>query len=276
MIASQGGAVLPTLWRADTISNATYDNKSFSVSSQGTGSTGLFFKDDGTKMYKADLSTDRFYEYDLSTAWDVSTASYNSVTLYVNAQDGGPGGVNFSPDGTKIYMVGNSNDTVYQYTVTTPWDLSTASYASKSFSVTSENNSPRDVKLSSDGTKMYVTAAEYAKKRIYQYSLSTAFDISTASYDSISINVEPQTGLPTGIFFSSDGLKMYMSSDAIGYIFEYTLSTAWDLSTASYSGNSFDASTQDGAANKVAFKPDGTKMYVLGGNNNTVYQYSTA
>ena len=33
------------------ITNATYNSENYSVATQGTNTTALFFKDDGTKMY---------------------------------------------------------------------------------------------------------------------------------------------------------------------------------------------------------------------------------
>jgi hypothetical protein len=46
------------------ISTASYDNKSFSVSSQDTNHYSLFFKSDGTKMYIA--GDGPIYQYSLS------------------------------------------------------------------------------------------------------------------------------------------------------------------------------------------------------------------
>ena len=48
---------------------------------------------------------------------DLSTASYDSVSFSVNAQDTNPYGIAFNNDGSKMYMVGDANDSVYQYTV---------------------------------------------------------------------------------------------------------------------------------------------------------------
>jgi hypothetical protein len=39
---------------------------------------------------------------------------------------------------------------------------------------------------------------------VYQYTLSTAWDISSATYDSISFSVAGQEVTPTSIFFKSD------------------------------------------------------------------------
>jgi hypothetical protein len=59
-------------------------------------------------------SNDRVYEYDLSTAWNISTASFLQ-SLSISAQDVSPLGIFFRADGLKMYMVGDSNDRVYEY-----------------------------------------------------------------------------------------------------------------------------------------------------------------
>ena len=69
-------------------------------------------------MFVLGNSTDTVYLYNLSTAFDVSTASYSSTSFSVNSQNSGPNGLVFNNDGTKMYMGGSggSADTVYQYT----------------------------------------------------------------------------------------------------------------------------------------------------------------
>ena len=49
--------------------------------------------------------------------WDLSTASYDSVSLDVSSEDATPTDVAFKPDGTKMYFVGISSDSVYQYSL---------------------------------------------------------------------------------------------------------------------------------------------------------------
>jgi hypothetical protein len=63
---------LSTAW---DITTASY-LQNFSVAAQETNPQDLFFKPDGTKMYVIGSSGDDVNEYDLSTAWDVTTASY--------------------------------------------------------------------------------------------------------------------------------------------------------------------------------------------------------
>ena len=62
-------------------------------------------------------SSDTAFRYSLSTAWNVGTASYDNVSLSVSSQENSPISIAFSSDGTKMYIVGTTNNTVYQYTV---------------------------------------------------------------------------------------------------------------------------------------------------------------
>jgi hypothetical protein len=69
----------------------------------------------------------RTFQYSLSTAWDVSTASYDNVNLYTFNEDNTPQGLFFKSDGSKVYVVGDANDTVFQYT-TSSSALATITY----------------------------------------------------------------------------------------------------------------------------------------------------
>jgi hypothetical protein len=254
------------------LTNGSYDNVSFSVTSQESIATCIFLKPDGTKFYIAGYFNDSVHQYTLSTAWDLSTASYDSVSFSVVSQDGTPIDIQFKSDGIKMYMLGFGNDRVYQYTLSTAWDLSTASYDSVSFSVASQQVNPLGLFLKSDGTKMYITGSS----TVYQYTLSTAWDLSSASYDSINFSFTSQESQSRDIFFKPDGAKMFMVGSGSDLIYQYTLSTPWDVSTASYDSVSFSVASQDDVPFDLFFKPDGTKMYIVGSANDTVYQYNTS
>ena len=255
-----------------TSDNFSYDSKSFSVTSQDTIPQGMFFKPDGTKMYMVGRTNDTVYQYSLSTAWDISTSSYDSVSFSVATQDVNPESISFKSDGTKMYMVGSTSDKVYQYTLSTSWDLSTTSYDSVSFSVSSQELTPQGMFFKSDGTKMYIVG--YTNDTVYQYSLSSAWDLSTASYDSVSFSVGSQDTVPSGLSFTSNGTKMYIVGRTNDIIYQYTLSTAWDVSTASYDSISFSVTSQESSPQDMFFKSDDTKIYIVGYTNDTVYQYS--
>jgi len=252
------------------LSGTSYDSVSFSVASQDTSLTDLTLSTDGTKMFVLGIAGDAVYEYTLSTAGDLSTASYVD-SFSVASQDTSARGLVFSPDGTKMYIAGTVNDTVYQYSLSTAWDVSTASYASKSFSVSGQDTTPYGIAFSASGTRMIIGGN--ANDTLYQYTLSTAWDVSTASYDAVSFSVSAQDANPSGIAFNDDGTKLYITGYSNDYINEYTLSTAYDLSTIAYS-TQFSVTSQDTSPVGVAFNSDYTKMYVAGDANDTIYQYT--
>ena len=155
----------------------------------------------------------------------------------------------------------------------TGWDLSSAVYDGKSF-IVDETSSPVALTFKPDGTKMYVL--EDNDKTIYQYSL-TNWDISSAQYES---NFDAKGFgrlFSTDIAFKSDGNKMYtleLDSTRTNNIDQYSI-TDWDISSAQDDFVSFSAKAQTSYPVAFAFKPDGTKMYVLGYYDKTIYQYST-
>ena len=268
--ASAGGG-----WSVD-LSNVTYDSVSFSVASQETLPANVGFNTDGTKMYLLGFGSDALHQYTLSTAFDISTASYDSVSFSVASQDSTPFNFAFNPDGTKLYVVGYGSDAVYQYTLSTGFDLSTASYDSVSFSITGQLGDPFAIAFNTDGTKMYLSGTSSSfLGTIYQYSLSTAFDLSTISYDSVTFSVHSQQQNPHAISFNPDGTKLYTGGRSPNGVHQYSLSTAFDLSTISYDSVTFSLASQETSVRGIRFSSDGTKLYAVGTDNDTVYQYST-
>ena len=257
------------VWTDPDLANASYDSVSFSVATEESAPRDVTFKPDGAKMYVVGSGGDEVNEYDLSTAWDISTSSYLQ-NFSVSAQDTAPTGIFFKPDGTKIYILGSTGDDVNEYDLSTAWDISTASYV-QNFSVSTEESIPDKVVFKPDGTKMYVIG--YNGDEVNEYDLSAAWDVSTASYLQ-NFSVAAQDTVPRGLFFNPDGTKMYIAGQSGAAVHEYELSTAWDISTASYVQN-FSVSAQDTAPQSVFFKSDGSKMYVVGLLSDTIYQYST-
>ena len=254
------------------IANATYASKSLSVSQDSTPSD-ILFNGDGTKAYMLGYNTDAIYQYSLSTAYDISSGSYDSVSFSVSSQDSVPLAMVWNADGTKLYVAGSTNDSIFQYTLSTAYNLATASYSSVSLSVSAQTTNPDGLFFKPDGTIMYLCSQNGA---VYQYTLSTAFDLSTASYASKSLDVSGNTGSARGVVLSSDGLKVFIVDNTNTSIDQYNLSTAWDISTGSYANKTFSVTTQENFPMGVMFSPTGDKMYVVGTQNDTIYQYTTS
>jgi hypothetical protein len=249
----------------------------------GTGESSgfdIFVKPDGSKLYHIGTGTGQVWQYALSTANDITTASYESKNF--NVTDNSPTGIHFKPDGTKMFVVGYQTNAVFQYTLSTAWDVSTASYTNVNFSVNGQETFPTSITFKDDGTAFYIIG--YSSETVYKYNLSTAWDLSTASYASQSFTVTPQASVPRAVQFNPTGTKMFISDDTNGNtsapwagIYEYNLSTAWDVSTATYSNNflSFQT-TNDYNFEGFSFVANGTKVWAHSRSGNKAYQFSTA
>lgn len=204
------------------LSTAAYATSSFDSTAQTNNAKGIFFSDDGTKMYLGDstnTTNEEVYQYTLTTAWDLSTASYDSIkiTLADNSIVSGPYGIGFTQNGTVLWLT--DGNYLYDYTLTTPWDLSTASYNSKSPLFT--NGTPlQTVQFLSGGTKLYSTENN---DRVYQYSLTTPYDITTIVDDSVSELVSSGITI-TAIFVGDDENKLYINNYSGNVIYENDLS----------------------------------------------------
>lgn len=258
------------------LSTASYDNKTFSVASEDTSPTDLYFRSNGLRMFLLGNSGNDITQYTLLTAWDITTSSADAVTFSVSTEDTVPEGIIIKPDGSKMYILGNFSSTVYQYTLGTPWDLSTASYDTVSFNASAQGTDLAGFTIKPDGTKMYIINGAL-DDTVYQYTLNTPWDMSTASFDSKSFGLSTQTTGPEDIAFRTDGTRMFIiakTNPIPNSILQYSLGTAWDVSTASYDSVSFSIASEDTEPEGFVFRNDGIKMYIIGNISDSIYQYT--
>ena len=258
------GGGLPS-WTVD-ISQLSYDSVSFSVVSQEATARQIRFNTDGTKMYLGG-SNDNIYQYSLSTAFDISTLSYDSVSW-------NPGSVTdiqaffFNNDGTKIYI---GKSILYEYSLSTAFDMSsTLTLVSSSLDLGEDSFCWN---ISRDGQKVF--ACPYSDQDVHSWTLSTPYDTSSASKDTyVLADTNSQRSFPTDINFDSSGEKLYILDDNSN-VYQYSMTTAYDLSTATYDNKSFNFSGTDTSTQSLVFNADGTKAFMSAKINDAVYQYST-
>jgi len=121
---------------------------------------------------------------------NIDTASYDGQSFDYKGQAPYSWGMTFSDDGTKLY-VNNEDGTIFQYTLSTPRVVSTASYASKSLDYSDQTLDIDSTSIRDNGTKLYLLS--YDDFTIYQYTLATPRDISTAAYDDKSYEIDEIT-----------------------------------------------------------------------------------
>jgi len=252
------------------LGSASYDSVSYNAT-QEANPTALDLSPDGTVMIVTGETSDSFQFYTLSTAFDVSTASHAGS---VSTGHSRANGARFGDSGNQVYAVDRVQGTVRSIPLSTAYDYSSAGTATASTALgtlsSNANTASLGLAFKTDGTKMYTIQ----NGTVYEYGLSTAWDISTLSYTT-SFSMTSQDGNSQEIDFSSDGTKMFYLGGTSNIIYQYDLSTAWDVSTASYSNTSFSVNSQDIYARGICFGDSGKTMYMIGTNNDTVYQYST-
>ena len=208
---------------------------------------------------------------------DITKATYSTVSPTLTSTDNDVRDVKWNNNGTKMFMLGRANDSVYEYSVSTAWDVSTITYVRLLnigvVSSTQGDNAANSIEFNTDGTKLFVLGQ--GQDKVDEYALSTGFDLSTASFTH-SFSIASQEILPYGLAFNNDGTKMFVTGWAGDDINEYTLSTGFNVSTATFV-DAYSVSSQAGKPSAVQFDSDGTTMYVLNGTGApTIFQYKLA
>ena len=241
---------------------------SFDISNEDTLPQSLVFNPDGTKMFVVGRAGKDINEYTLSTGFDVSTASFVD-SFDVRNEETQPKGLAFNNDGTKMFVVGYTDDEVLEYNLSPGFDVSTATFVD-GFSVRSEDLIPSGLAFNNDGTKMFVVGQQ--DDDVNEYTLSTGFDVSTASFvDAFDVSNEELS--PLDLKFNYNGTRMFVTGYSGKDVNEYTLSTGFDVSTASFV-DSFSVSSEESAPTGLAFNDDGTKMFVSGKTGDDVNEYT--
>ena len=218
--------------------NVTYDNLSFSVSSQTTIPTSMVFNSDGTKMFVVDYYG-AVFQYSLTTGFSLASGnvSYDNLSFDTTSQEGTPRDMAFNSDGTKMFLIGSDIDAVFQYSLTNGFSLASGnvSYDNINFSVATYDNDPVSLAFNADGTKMfYLGGINAGVGKVYQFSLTNGFSLASGnvSYDNINFSVadNTDTGNDTynmyaqGLSFSADGTKMFVVGDFNNYVYQYSVS----------------------------------------------------
>lgn len=258
---------LSTAW---DISTATF-SKSFALA---LNMASIFFSTDGTLMFILGTVTDLVYSYSLSTAWEVDSASA-ITTFSVTGGEGTPWGLAFSPDGLNMYIVGTTADTVRQYVLGTAWNIATISGGTFTYSRTTSLTFPREVRFSSDGTKMFVIDSDTDNTRVF--TLTTPWRIDTANAGTNYLHqFEPSTEnitLGYGFDFSSDGRYFYILDGNVDRLFQFEVKTPFDVfDTFAVE----DQTTSTGAATTggLFIRQDGVKLYISDAIGNAINEYN--
>jgi hypothetical protein len=250
--------------------------ETFDVSGEEGTPQSLWFKSDGTKLYITGVATDQVYQYPVSTPWDISTAGPVEETLNVSAQDTSPASVVLSPDGRFLYILGNANNTAYQYVLSVPWNISSSIGLDKTFNVSAQGNLTLDISWGQNGRKLYMSPGANGNSRIFQYPVLNPYDITVVGGVEETINVNSEEPIMSGISWNNDGTKLHsIGRDTSTSIHEYKIIPpgVWNVKSARFFGNSFNVGGEDGSPQGMAWGDNGSKFYMIGNATDTIFQY---
>jgi hypothetical protein len=262
-------------------------NSSLVVGSDvGNDPTGLQFNKDGTKLYITDNDNDVVGEYNLSTPFDLTSASHvknhsgNGITT-------NPTSLIFNDDGSKAYMGFITNKEVREFNLSSSYDLGSRTLLDPSVGF---DFSPQGIQFNNDGSKFYI--ADSGNGMIKQFKTSTPFSIKdlkiendisssrdTSNITSVSGHV--RVG-PFDVAFSEDGYKMFTvgrDGNLRGTIDYYKLKNAFKINTAAFINSQSLSNPPINATlpHGITFNNEGNKAYIVdlkGSNDSNIQEFS--
>jgi hypothetical protein len=264
------------------LTNGSYVSEK-SVAAQSGNVRGIYFRDDGSRMFISVNNTGRVYEYPMSIDWQVSSASYNN--------NGGTAPNVTAPDSLTLDDTGDNtswaqtthatdsglNSHLWTSVIPTTgsWDFGTAdsSGSGTNLDVSGEDTAPVDLQWRLSDMKRFFMLGE-TNNTVYQYTTTLAFNLSAGSYDSNSFSFASQDSDVQAICFSPDGTKMFAAGNSTNKIYRYELGTAWSLGgTVTYSSNFLDVSAKATEPRGLFISDDGTHLFVSCSATDKVYEY---
>jgi hypothetical protein len=271
----------PAIWAEslDSLTTSEVDQE-YNLGGLTSYAGGIALKPDGSVMAVGSMSgtlNDFIIEYNLGTAFtinsNVTVSSSSGDNLDVNPPMGLIGGLSVADDGSKVYSFGRSTNEVNRFDLSTAWDFGTGGSAQSNYNTSSQITNVYDGFVKNDGTEVYVIG--YGPDNVYQYTLSTAHDLSTASLTN-TFDISAKSTVSGGIHFHSEGYAFVVADSFGDKLHKYNLSTAWDVSTASFHSSSDSLNSKAATLSGVWFDDDWTYVFFTDQDGDDVYRINTA
>lgn len=246
----------------------------------GLQNPGFCFSADGSKVYILGTSSKAIHQATLTTPWDIATIGTVVSLSIVAQQSGGWQGLEINSTGTRLYAVNATSDLIYQYNMSTPFDLSTATFSGSSLAigaVTGTNpvaiTSPQALRMNPQGTRLMVL--DDSGNFLYQYDLSVAYEVSTGVQNSNRITLAGK--IWTGLAFNTAGTRLFLTNNTDFLVQSYRLASAYNLEFATLDPVSFSYAAQTTAGQEIVIAPAPVPMmYIMqsAAGGSSIHQYA--
>lgn len=193
----------------------------------GNISLSITFGNNGLSFYTTVANIT--FQFKLTKKYDLSTAKYYGSLSYPPAHGAG---IAFDNTGNILYQAGTLG-VIKLYNLTIPWDITTATYVSD---LTGFATSISGITFANEGNKFYTISS--STKLVECFTLSTAWTVNSSD-PKTTFTLTDDIQISTGIALNKDGTRAYFSDRYNGLIYEYCLSTPYDISTASFNKKHF-------------------------------------
>jgi len=256
-------AIEGNTWEVVPTSPATY-LRSSNVA-LGSAPQNIFFKPDGLTAFVADGSN--ILTIALTTAFDVSNTSITSTTSITNPAIPSIRGLYITDNGLTLFVLDNTARKINKYTLSTAWNISTLTLTTSSTSTLPSSKTYQEMFFKPDGLKVYIV--DSTDDIIRELTLTSAYDV-TSWTQTNTFGISAADATPTGLWFNPTGTKMFVVGTSSDNVVEYTLSTAWLLSSATITTT---LAVQQNVTTGVVFNPNGTKMFLIGSTTDFIDEY---
>jgi len=193
--------------------------------------------------------------------------------------------IQLHPNGDRIYVSNQYGESrIYEMYMTEVWNVATATFgpsywtANTSETTALTSSTLRGYRISNDGSKLYVPAPEDQNggdSIIYQYSMSEAWNLATATYDSISLDMNAyynaNSAYTVNMSFSKDGTSLFVSYkgddntvEKGNKVYQVELAQAWNVgSSSTVTQRVLGSGRDDEKGAGIHFDAEGTYMYWL-------------
>jgi hypothetical protein len=260
------------------ISSMVYANKSFGFEATQSGAQQLYVSPDGIHLFTTGATDDQIEYFRMSTANDISTASYVSSIGHTALPSGAidQASIYFSNDGKRLFT--STSAAIRWWNLATEWTLSpgatyVGSFAFSTYINVTTLNSTAEIAFSERGDILYFTEQDF--NTVFSVKLSTPWDPSTGTFAVETVKFATQTTGTQGFAFSRDSNKCFVLGGNNTNIYEYQSTTQSNTITAApafagYTTGSAQTNIGGGSKDGLLFKPDGMRVWFNMGT--TTYQ----
>lgn len=206
--------------------------------------------------------------------WDIRRSNYTDESGSVNNLQG----IDISLDGETLWVCSRDDEKVFEYGMD-PWDITSVSEpADAEFDFSDDFPQNYDSSVA-HGVQIRRTGGDYLfifnRQEIFGYELETPYDITSATqgdFDVLDLSANVDRG--HDFDFDPDGTELFIDDRLEEDLHQYSLSTAWDITTASHTHTHDISSFGSQGWQGMEVGDGGHKLWVVERGDDEMHQFT--